>query len=572
MSVNRPSEEENERFNNSEDSAENTDSSAHSSQSNADEGVSLPPPPPPRGQRRERLEKEQQEKIREEYEKRHGLGEWSASEEETSAEKPSITKNATSLPPLGGNEEGNDDGTESIDDEEGLSDDTDDGIKSTEQFDDTETVVDYANIAPASHESVGNDDPQSTQVIVQPPESGNETLPELSEATDTEASRDDLNAALAGAMHQKYEKDKQLLQDQDPEEAHPEKKGKKTKIITAIIVILILAVGAMVTWWLTSENNDDDEVLDSSPVETENTEAPEEEEEEEVEMVVVPEAEPLGPEQTEIDESAICEPFIDVGLECSVSEEFDDEDEIERGEIISQSVEAGEEAEVETEIEVVYSAGPESSTMPEIYNEPVDETVGRLYELGVDIEDTVYEEGSNLREDNVISASVEAEETVEAGDTVENGALVTLTVSDGTVEVPDWTEELQETVEEESAELNVSVELEAEESEETAGTVLSQSDVGIVDFDSEITVNIAVPFENVPLEIPDVVDESPELAQSDLSEVGFRNITSVTVPSGEVDEPTVTQVVPGVGSTGMSEEQVVLIVSEPIDEDSDEEN
>lgn len=257
-----------------------------------------------------------------------------------------------------------------------------------------------------------------------------------------------------------------------------------------------------------------------------------------------------------------CERYESIGLECSITYEVDNE--IPRGNLVSQSPEAGEFVELGTTVELVYSSGPESTEFPEVHNESLEHVEEMLWEGGVSVDEVEYVSGSGIPEDRVVSASVES------GEDVDNGDTVVVQLSDGTVKIPDWTDETQAKVESKAEELGIDVVFNTEESEKSEGTVLSQSDSGEVHFNDIIEVTVAVPFESVELEVPDVLGMSEEDAQYALAEEGFRNISTLEVTTGEVDEPTVTQVSPGVGSTGMSEERIVIVISTPEDSGGDE--
>lgn len=317
-------------------------------------------------------------------------------------------------------------------------------------------------------------------------------------------------------------------------------KSKRNWIIFLVILVAALIAGA---FWLYN-----------AAMERQENIVIEQEEEEQIETVSVPSA--IGFISAEDDDDVACEQYDSIGLECSVSYEVDNE--IPRGNLISQTPDVGEFVEVGSTVRLTYSAGPETSEFPDINNESLEYVEETLWAMGVSIEDIDYTSGSGIPEDRVVEASVEP------GDTVENGDSVIIYLSDGTVEIPDWTGETREDVENESEDLGVDIVFVSEESEEESeGTVLSQSDSGEVQFNDVIEITVAVPFASVEIEVPDILGLSPEEAQSDLAEAGFRSISTLEVSTDEVDEPTVTQVSPGVGGTGMSEERIVIVVSVP---------
>lgn len=325
-----------------------------------------------------------------------------------------------------------------------------------------------------------------------------------------------------------------------------DKQKKKNKILWSIVIALVILIGAIITFFTVQENNDSEpEPPQSGSIERI------------IETVSVPSA--LGTLSADDSEDFACERYTSINLECSVS--FEINNEIPRGNIVSQSPESGDFIEVGSEVSLVYSAGPETSEFPEINDESLEYAEDTLWQLGVAVEDTEYVSNSGIVENRVVGANVEP------GATVENGDSVIIHLSDGTIEVPDWTGESREEAETTADDLGIDIAVSTEESEEAEGTVLGQSQSGEVSMNDVVEITVAIPFESVEIEVPDVLGLSPEDAQYDLAEAGFRNITSITVESGEVDEPTVTQVVPGVGSTGLSSERIVTVVSEPMNEE-----
>lgn len=243
-------------------------------------------------------------------------------------------------------------------------------------------------------------------------------------------------------------------------------------------------------------------------------------------------------------------------LNCQVT--WQDNDTVKRGALISQSIPAGKKVYKGTAIELVYSNGPESAVIPSIIGAPLDEVKQRLYELGLNVDEVKVVESAGKAENIVLSASVKE------GDTVPNGTQVTLEVSNGQIALPDWTGKTREFVDAEAKKLGVEVKFKEEESEQTPGTVLSQTPKpGEVKSATEVVVTVAKAFASKDVKVPDVVGKSETDAQSELAAAGFRHIKTVVVKNTEVTEKQVTQVVPGVGQTAKSEENIVLIVSEP---------
>lgn len=254
--------------------------------------------------------------------------------------------------------------------------------------------------------------------------------------------------------------------------------------------------------------------------------------------------------------SDLCQKFETANLNCTVT--WNANDNVRRGALVSQTVKTGERVKKDTPINLVYSKGPSVSEFPNLNGTNLEEAKDKLYAIGVEIEEISIVDSNGRAENTVVRSSVEA------GESVKNGSKVVLEVSNGKVTVPDWNGKTREFVEADAKKLGITVEFKREESEKASGIVLSQTPkAGEVDTTTEVVVVISTTFESKELTVPDVVGKSAEEAQVQLATTGFRHIKTVIVKNSEVTSKQVTQVVPAVGQTGGSEENVVLIVSEP---------
>ena len=113
--------------------------------------------------------------------------------------------------------------------------------------------------------------------------------------------------------------------------------------------------------------------------------------------------------------------------------ETKNDDNVEAGKVISQSIEYGTEVDEGTQITLVISLGPASFEMPDVTGKDVDDAKAALSSKGLQV--TVdYESSSAVAKNKVISQSVPAGTQVKKGDSVK------LTVSGGdssTITVPD---------------------------------------------------------------------------------------------------------------------------------------
>lgn len=254
--------------------------------------------------------------------------------------------------------------------------------------------------------------------------------------------------------------------------------------------------------------------------------------------------------------SEACKDFVNADLNCSA--ELVPTDIADRGAFISQNLTTGEKVKKNTDIVLKYSAGPAKSEFPNLKNKTVEEATQELYKNNIVISEVKTVDGEGLEKDRVVDSSIKA------GAKVDNGSEVVLSVSSGKVKLPDWKDKTREFVEADAKKIGVEVEFKTEESDKPSGIVISQTPgAGEIASSSKIVVTVSKTFESKDIKVPDVIGKTAEEAQLELATSGFRQINTVTVKNSEVTETQVTQVVPGVGKTGKSEENIVIIVSEP---------
>lgn len=256
----------------------------------------------------------------------------------------------------------------------------------------------------------------------------------------------------------------------------------------------------------------------------------------------------------EVDDS--CKIFVEANLGCVISWKTDEV--AERGAILSQSLATGEKVDKDSKVVLTYSSGPAVSEFPNFKNVTLDDTKNQLYGMGVEVQEVKEIDGSALDSGKVVSTSIKA------GDKVNNGDSVIIEVSNGKVKLPDWKGKTKEYVETDAEKLGVKVAFTEEENSGASGIVMSQTPgAGETTTSTEVKVVISKAFKAQEIKIPDVIGKTAEEAQTELATVGFRHIKTVQVKNSEVTEKQVTQIVPGVGQTGNSEENIVIIVSEP---------
>lgn len=261
--------------------------------------------------------------------------------------------------------------------------------------------------------------------------------------------------------------------------------------------------------------------------------------------------------QQDDDVDKACDDFKKIGLNCSVVLKTDDK--AERGSLLSQSIASDERVDKKSKITLTYSKGFSETDFPNFHNQSLNDTKKELYKMGVDIKEIQEVDGNGLSKDQVVSTSIEP------GKKVKNGDSVVLQVSNGKINIPDWKGKTKEFVEADAEQKGITnIKFVEQESSEAPGIVLSQTpDPGSTNNSDEIQVVIAKAFKVEDIKVPDVIGKSAEDAQTELAVAGFRNIKTIQIKNSEVTEKQVTQVVPGVGQSAKSDENIVVIVSEP---------
>ena len=251
-----------------------------------------------------------------------------------------------------------------------------------------------------------------------------------------------------------------------------------------------------------------------------------------------------------------CKTFVDEGLKCKATWQI--KDGTKRGELISQSISAGQNVPKGSGVNLVYSNGPETTKMPNVVGMPLDQAKQAIYEAGVDVSEVNVVEKPGVSENTVTSSSIQA------GAEVTNGNGVNLEVANGRVGIPDWTGKTKDFVEQDAKKHGIKVKYLEEDSDKTPGTVLSQSPKATESAPTnEVQVTIARSAKASDISVPDVVGKSEQEAQSTLATAGLRKISTVKVPNCAVSSSQVTQTIPAAGGSVKSDTDVTIIVSDP---------
>lgn len=245
----------------------------------------------------------------------------------------------------------------------------------------------------------------------------------------------------------------------------------------------------------------------------------------------------------------LCKPFEAKKIDCEVDWKTDEK--LPTGELLSQSPLAGTEG---PKVTLTYSSGPSEVKMPLLTGFSQEEAEKLLWQSGL-TRGEVTEVQAPVAEGAVTSASVNAAEVVD------NGTAIDLTISTGTVQVPDWTTKPRELVEAEASELGLKVSFTEKKSSETSGTVIEQSSAGkVVPFDQTIELVIAKPQASVEIAVPDVVGLEQDEAISLLAADGFLKIKTVIQIKKDAKGSKVVKVTPDAGSEATNDTEITLLV------------
>ncbi|WP_159798727.1 Stk1 family PASTA domain-containing Ser/Thr kinase [Puerhibacterium puerhi] len=231
------------------------------------------------------------------------------------------------------------------------------------------------------------------------------------------------------------------------------------------------------------------------------------------------------------------------------------------GTLTRQDPGAGEEAELGTTVDVYFSGGPETIGVPDVTGLSEDDARSQIEGAGLVWGEVGTAPSVDVPKDHVIKTDPGANQAVK------EGATVNVTLSDGTVELPDLTGMSREDALAKLGELGLSSrETERESGDVDPGTVLEQNPApGNVEQGTQVAIVVAKEPEVAKTTVPDIVgrqwnDQTEEEFASYSLNRRIETAPSDTVPAGAVistDPPAGTEVDEGhevtiVVSTGPS--------------------
>ncbi len=198
--------------------------------------------------------------------------------------------------------------------------------------------------------------------------------------------------------------------------------------------------------------------------------------------------------------------------------------------------------------------------VPDVVNEDEDTARGILEDKGFEVD--VMQAASNKPKGIVI------EQDPEAGERIDEGGLVTLTVSKGPrqTEVPEVIGLTQDEAEAEITAAKLTVgEISTESSDEfEAGTVISQSPEPGEEVDVRSEVDLVISAGPEAVAVPSVIGQSEDTAIAEIEAAGL--VADVLTASSEEPEGTVIAQDPEAGAEAQPGEVVTITVSEGVEE------
>jgi beta-lactam-binding protein with PASTA domain len=228
---------------------------------------------------------------------------------------------------------------------------------------------------------------------------------------------------------------------------------------------------------------------------------------------------------------------------------------VKRDHVISQDPQGGAQVKKHTTVQVTISAGRGSAPVPEVQGLKQAAAEEALRKAGFNVK-VAKQYSDDVPAGTVISSSPAQ------GQTLERGKTVTLTVSRGPqgVEVPKLTGLQQDAAEQQLSGAGLRADVTQKESDEAAGTVLSQDPQPGTKVAKNSTVELTVAKQKPA--VPDVSSDHPTLqdAQSTLEQAGFKSRTRDQAASSPGEVGHVIRQYPEPGTRRSSGATVTLVV------------
>ncbi len=238
---------------------------------------------------------------------------------------------------------------------------------------------------------------------------------------------------------------------------------------------------------------------------------------------------------------------------------YEEKSDVEKGLFVKSDPEPGTAIETGSTVEVWFSAGPNSTEVPDVTGKSQDEARKLLEAANLEVASSLDSEtGGEVPKDHITRSDPESGKTVPAGSTVK------LYISDGQVDVPDLLGLKEKKARDTIRALNAKIELEivSEESDEKEGTVIEQRPAaGPIAQGSEVTIVIAKPMPPEQITVPsNLVGMTEPEAKAALEAVGLKGVVDPQ-ESIEYVAGIVAGVAPQQGSLQPEGSEITLYVS-----------
>ncbi len=312
----------------------------------------------------------------------------------------------------------------------------------------------------------------------------------------------------------------------DDDEADARRRRKKIVAIVAVVALLLLAGAIALAVAMTSGDEE-------PPPPT---------------QVEVPDV--VGEEQADA-EAAIEEAGLVVG---AVSTEPSSEEEL--GRVLESNPVAGAQVDPETEVALVVGAGPDTIAIPGVVGLDVEAARANLRSAGFTSINTQTVDSTDPE-----GRVVEVDPT--EGSQVEPGAPITLSVSDGTVEIPDVTGRTEAEARQALREAGLTnVTTESVDSDEEVGTVVGTSPEAGNQAGANQQITLRVSGGPGAIAIPDIAGDTVSVARRALRDAGFTGTFTEVPTEGEPGQVpgTVAGTEPGIGTEVAPDAEITLLV------------
>jgi serine/threonine-protein kinase len=210
------------------------------------------------------------------------------------------------------------------------------------------------------------------------------------------------------------------------------------------------------------------------------------------------------------------------------------DDNVEEGKFVSSAPAEGADLEIDGVIDLTFSTGPNATQVPDVKDLPQDEAQRIIEAANLKVQFGDQEHSADVARNHVIRTEPSAREPIAVGGTV------VIFVSDGFVEIEDYTDKPRSEAEAALRALGLTVKIDPREDDRVndgdldADTVLAQlPGAGAVEQGSEVTLTVAVEVEIEYVVVPDVVGRSQADAESLIIAEGLVPIFADPVYSNE---------------------------------------